>query len=185
MRRAEGVPKSRKKCYHAIRDGFPQLSREPLFFRSDPQVVRNGDLVVFWLVLGRRHLSNFGDWAKKEKRNFPAPGVLKWRRKSCHAIRHGGPQPFYILRFARPDRQGWEIAKYGYFGRFWPGMALGTEINPGRGLKTEKCNFQALGVPKSRKKLPHYPGWLFATFLRCTFWPTGPPRAGNRKMWGF
>ena len=28
---------------------------------------------------------------------------------------------------------------------------------------------------------PRYPGWLSATFLHFTFWPTGPPGAGNRE----
>ena len=38
-----------KKCYHAIGDGFPQLSRGQIFFLADPQVVVEGDLLGFGL----------------------------------------------------------------------------------------------------------------------------------------
>ena len=83
---------------------------------------------------------------------------------------------------ADPDPQGQEIAQYGDFRPFWPRAAFGTYRNPGRGLKTEKRNFPALGVPKPKKKLPRYPGWLPATFLCFMFWPTGPPWVENRKI---
>ena len=36
--------RNRKKSYHAIRDGFPQFSREQLFFRSDPH---RSETVIF------------------------------------------------------------------------------------------------------------------------------------------
>ena len=94
----------------------------------------------------------------------------------------GCPQLSDSLRFGRPDPQGQEIAKYGYFRPFWPRTAFGTWRNHGRGLKTEKRNFPALGVPKLKQRLPRYLGWLSATFLRFTFCSTGPPRAGNRKI---
>ena len=71
--------------------------------------------------------------------------------------------------------------KYRYFRPFWPRKAFGTCRHPGPGLKTEKRNFLAIGVPKSKKKLPQYLGWLSATFSRFTLCPTGLPWAGNRK----
>ena len=73
------------------------------------------------------------------------------KTKSYHAVWDGCPQLFYVLQFGRPDPQGREIAKYGYFRPFWPRTAFGTYRNPGRGLKMEKHNYPALGVPKSKK----------------------------------
>ena len=40
------------------------------------------------------------------------------------------------------------------------------------------------GSRNGKQMLPHYPGWVSATFLYFTFWPTGPPRAGNRRIPG-
>ena len=48
-----------KKCYHAIRDGYPQLSQEPLFFQSDPELSQRVIYWVFGLVLGHGHLEKF------------------------------------------------------------------------------------------------------------------------------
>ena len=70
-------------------------------------------------------------------------------------------------------------------GDFWARTALGTYRNPGPGPKTKNRNFPVLGVPKRKKKLLRYPGWLSATILHFMFWPTGPPWAGNRKIRGF
>ena len=90
--------------------------------------------------------------------------------------------PFYLLA----DPEGREIAKYGYFSSFWPRTAFSTWKNPGRGLKTEKRNFLALGVPKSKTKVNTLSGMVVRNFfLHFTFRPTGPPRLGNRKIWVF
>ena len=53
-----------KKCYQAIRDGFPQLSWEQKELVGPPPV-GNGDLVVFWPILGLGHL---------EEGEIPGPG---------------------------------------------------------------------------------------------------------------
>ena len=45
-----------------------------IFFLADPQVVRNGDLVVCGPVLSRGHLEKFRDWAKNKKTPFPGAG---------------------------------------------------------------------------------------------------------------
>ena len=109
----KGSQNPRKKCYHAIRDGFAQLSQEQLLFRSDPHVVGNNDLLGFWPVLGRGHLEKFRARAENRKTQFPG-------------------------------------AK-GTFGRENPSAP---DVSP------KNC----------------------ATFLHFAFWPTGPPRAGNRKI---
>ena len=69
----------------------------------------------------------------------------------------------------------------------WPvlGRRAGTWRNSGPGPKTKKRNFPQLGVPEQRGNKPRCPRWFSATVLRCAFRPTGPPRAGNRKIWGF
>ena len=103
-----------EKCYHAIQDSFPQLSREQVFVRSDPQVVAKGDLLGFWPVLGHGHSVKFSARAKSRKMQFPGA-----RDTFVQKIRP--PQNFlpeiaqlsYLLRFGRPDPQGREIAKYG------------------------------------------------------------------------
>ena len=81
---------------------------------------------------------------KTEKHNFlELGGILQ--RKSVRPKRFSQKvQLFYILRFGRPDPQGQEIAKYGFFRPVWPRAALGTERNSGP--KTEKCNFPELGA---------------------------------------
>ena len=104
------------------------------------------------------------------------------RKKDYHAIWDGFPQLSYRLRFDRPDPHGQENAKCEDFRPFWLRIAAGTQRNPGRGLKMEKRNFSALGVPKRRKKLTTLSGMVVRNFLRFTFCPTAPPRAGNRKI---
>ena len=104
-----------------------QLSREQLFFRSDPQVVAKGDLVGFCPVLGRGHLEKFRALVKNGKTRFPGPrgtfgGGNRPPQKFLPKIAH----LFYNLRFGRPDPQGREIAKYRFSGPFWPRAALGT-----------------------------------------------------------
>ena len=103
---SKGVSKSKKTCYHAIRDGFPQLSQEPLFFRSDPHVVENGDLLGFWPVLGRGHLEKFRARAENRKTQFPSARGREIEEKNYHAVWDDFPQLFYIVLFARPDTQG-------------------------------------------------------------------------------
>ena len=67
---------------------------------------------------------NSGPGPKSEKRNFTELGALlgkksvrpkSFSRKLCNFL--------YILRFHRPEPQGWEIAKYWGFRPFWPGAA--------------------------------------------------------------
>ena len=80
-------------------------------FLVGPPPVRNGDLVVFWPVLGRGHLDKFQDWANIIKTQLPGARGPEIEKKSYHAMRNGCPQLFYVLRFARPDPQGRKIAK--------------------------------------------------------------------------
>ena len=85
-----------------------------------------------------------GTWrfflGETDKRNFPVLEVLLGRKSGRFLPEIA--QPFYGLRFGRPDPHGQEIAKYLVFGPFWPRTALGTKRNSGR--KTEKRNFPVL-----------------------------------------
>ena len=64
------------------------------------------------------------------------------------------------------------------FGPFW---AAGKR-NSGPWPKTEGRDFPALGVPKSKKKVTTLSGMFVRNFFAFAFCPTGPPRAGNRKI---
>ena len=83
---------------------------------------------------------------RKKKPTISGARGPETEEKICHAIRGGCPQLSYILRFGRPDTQGWENPKYRDFTPFWPRTALSTERNPGCGPKTEKHNFPVPGV---------------------------------------
>ena len=122
--RATGVPESKKKCYHAIRDGFPQFLREHLFSRSDPHVVGNGDFLGFRPVLGRGYLEKFRARAENRKMQFPGARALLGK-KICppQNLLPKSAQLFYILRFGQPDPHGREIPKLGFSGL---GQPLGT-----------------------------------------------------------
>ena len=125
VRRAEGVPKS-KKCYHAIRDNFPQPSREQLFFRSDPQVVAKGDLLGVWPVLDPGHLKKFQARVKNGKTRFPGARGPKIENKSYNAIRMV-VRNFFTAR-ALTDRipRGGKSQNTGILGPFGLGQPLGT-----------------------------------------------------------
>ena len=86
---------------------------------------------------------------------------------------------FYVLAGQTPTGGKTRNTRIlGHFGLGWP---LALEEIPGPGRKRKKRNFTVLGVPKQKKMLPRYPGWLSATFLHVIFWPTGPSGAGNQE----
>ena len=69
---------------------------------SDQCVVRNGDLVVFWPVLGPGHWEKFWAQAKNRKTQFPGVrGPETGKKKSSHC-----PQLSYSSRFDRPKPHG-------------------------------------------------------------------------------
>ena len=96
---------------------------EQFFFPVGPPPVGTGDLVVFWPVSGRGQLEKLRDWAKN-KAQFPGARGPKIGKKNVTTL--SGMVVRNALRFARPDRQGREIAKYGDFRPVWPGTAFGT-----------------------------------------------------------
>ena len=160
-------PKPKKKLPR-----YPGQFPATFFFLSDPHVVGNSDLPGVLPVLGRGHLDKFRARAENRKTQFPGArgtfgGDLRPPQKFLPEI----AQLFYILRFGRPDPNGREIAKCW---PFWPRAAHGTWRNSGP--KTENRNFPELGGllganPSAPKVSPQN-------------WPTGPPRAGNRKILG-
>ena len=143
--RATGVPKSKKKCYHAIQGGFPQLSQEQLFSRSDPHVVGNGDLLGVWPVLGCGHLEKFRARAESRKTQFPgARGTFGEKICPHQSFLPKIPLFFCILRFGRPDPQGQEVVKNGGFGLGQP-LALGEIIGENtdcQGIHLNPSNFR-------------------------------------------
>ena len=119
-----------EKCYHAIRDGFPQLSREGLFFRSDPQVVAKGDLLGFWPVLGRGHLEKFRARVKNGKPRFPGArgtfgGKIRLPQKFLPEI----AQLFLRQVLADWTPRGGKSQNTGFLGPFGLGQPLGTYRN--------------------------------------------------------
>ena len=77
--------------------------------------------------LGRPwHLTKSRAPAENGKPQFPGARGPEIEKKSYHAIEDGCPYFFFVLRFAQPDPQGQEIAKYEYDRPFWPRTDLGT-----------------------------------------------------------
>ena len=149
--RATRVPKS-KKSYHAVRDGFPQLSREQIFFWSDPHVVGSGHLLGFWPVLGRGHLEKSRARAENRKTQFPGtsgtfgkqsvrPKIFSPKLRNCFT--------FCVLAERTPT--GRKSQNNGFLRPFRPRAALGTWRNSGR--KTAKHK-QPHGDRKERTKPP-------------------------------
>ena len=103
-------------------------------FSVRPPPVRNGDLVVFWIVLGLGTWRNHAPGRKTRKNNFLVLGAL-WEGGDLAAPKFSPqnrpkspkiPPLYYIFRFGRPDTLGREITKHWFFGPFWPRSALGT-----------------------------------------------------------
>ena len=92
----------------------------------EPPPVENGDLVVFWPVLGRGHLEKIRAWVNNRKSQFSGARGSEIEKivttLSGMVVRNF----FYILHFGRPDPPGREIAKYRFSRPFWPRAALGT-----------------------------------------------------------
>ena len=124
------------------------------FFLVRPPPAGNSDLVLFWPVLGRGHLEKSWTRAGNIKTQFPGARGPKTERKRYHAVRDGCPQPFYVLRFARPDSHGREIAQYGHFRPFWPRTAFGTWRNRAR-AENGKTQFPGARGPEIEGKSYH------------------------------
>ena len=99
------------------------------------------------------------------------------------------PQRF-LPESAHP--QGRKFAKYQskgcrVLGHVGPGRIPWHLRNPRPRPKTEKHNFPVLGAllggGSGRPK--RLPTKVRDFFLNFTIWPTGPPRAGNRRNWVF
>ena len=82
-----------------------------------------------------------------------------------------------------PDQtpQGQEIVKYCFLGPF---ALWHLEKSRARAENGKKRNFPVLGVPKSTKNVTTLFRMVVRNFFTFAFWPTRPPRAGNRKMLG-
>ena len=101
---ALGVPKSRKKSYHAIRDGCPQLFYTLPFGQTDPQgreFEKYGDFRPFWPRAAFGTWRNPGRGRKTEKTQFPGARGPKIEGKKLP--RYPGWLSATFYRFARPD----------------------------------------------------------------------------------
>ena len=120
-----GVPKSRKKCYHAIRDGSLQLFYISRFDRPGPQGREIAKYLFsrpFWPRAAPWHLEKFR--AENRKTRFPgARGTFGGGNRPPQKFLPKSAQLFDILRLDPPDPQGWEIAKYWVFRPFGLGAA--------------------------------------------------------------
>ena len=118
----QGSRNRKKKCYHAIRDGFPQLSRKQLFFQSDPH---RSETVIWW------YFGPFWAWgtcrnsrpgparAENTKMQFPSArgtfgGEIRPPKKFSPKLRN------FLMFSDLADRTppGREIAKYWVFRPF-------------------------------------------------------------------
>ena len=120
--------RNRKKCYHAVRDGFSQLFYTLRFHRLDPhgrEITKYGGFSAILAQDGLWHLKKSRARAETGKTQFPGARGPETEKK---LPRYPGwlSATFLHLRFDRPDPQGREIAKYGGFRPFWPRTALGT-----------------------------------------------------------
>ena len=108
----KGSQNRENKCYHAIQDGFLQLSHEQIFPGRTPtwsETVIYGVFGPFWAAGTWR---NSGPGRKTAKRNFPELGALLGGK----SVRPKSFSPklrnfFFIFRFGRTDLNGREIAK--------------------------------------------------------------------------
>ena len=153
-------PKNRKKCYHAIRDNFPQLSREQLFFRSDPQVGAKGDLLGFWPVLGRGHAEKFRAQVENRKTQFSGARGPKIEEKKGTTLSGMVVRNFFTFHVL-PNRtpRGGKSKTTGILGRFglwhlkqsWARVENGEmQLAGARGLETENKGYHAIrdGCPQ-------------------------------------
>ena len=150
-----GVPKSKKKSYHAIRDGCPQLSHGLCFARPDPhvrEIAKYGVFRPFWprTTLGTER--NPRAMPKTEKCNFPVLGALLWGKiRTPQNFRPESAQLFCTFRFGRPDPHGEKSQNTGFLGHFCLGRPLALreirgriQKNTNRHIETEKREINPL-----------------------------------------
>ena len=106
------------------------------FFSVGPPTVGNGDLVVFWPVLGRRHLEKFWDWAKNRKTRFPGARGPKFEKKKVITLSGMVVRNFFtfcVLTHRTP--RGEKSQNTGFLGPFGLGQPLALREIPGRKQK--------------------------------------------------
>ena len=146
------------------------------FWPTGPPRAGKREIRGFWAILaqaGRWHLEKSWAWAENGKLQFPGARGPEMKKHATTVSRmvFRNFLAFYVLADRTPT--GGKSQNRGFLGHlFWPRTALGTQRNPGPGPKSEKHKFPVQGVRKRKKRLPRYPGWLSATFLCFTFWPT-------------
>ena len=117
------------------------------FFPVGPHVVVNGDLVVFWPVLGHGHLKKFRAGSKTEKRDFPAlrfPKSTKNTTLSGIVVRNCFT--FYVLPERSP--RGGKSRNIGFLGPF----GLGHLEKFRARVKNGKTHFPGARGPKTEEK---------------------------------
>ena len=154
-------PKIKQKCYHAIRDGFQQLSREQFFFLSDHH---RSETVIWWgfgLFWAEGTWRNSGTGPKTKKTQFPGDRGPETEKKSYHGIRDGCPQlslTVYVLAHRTPT--GGKSRNGGISGHFGPGPRLAIREKSWGWAETGKMQFPGArgtfwgGIRTPQKLLP-------------------------------
>ena len=170
------------KKNHVIRDSFPQLSGEQLFFRSDPRVVAKVDLLGVWPVLGHGNLEKLRTRAKNRKTQFPgARGTFGEKNRAPKSFSRKLRNFFTFCVLTDRTPRGGKSQNTVFLGPFGLGQSLGTSRNSGP--KTEKHNFPELEALLGKNpSAPKVYARNCTTFLHFVFWPSGPPRPGNCEI---
>ena len=112
---------------------FRNFLGNKFFFRSDPHVVGNGDLLGFWPVLGRGHSEKFRARAENRKTQFPGDRGPETEKKvttlSGMVVRSF--LSVYVLAHRTP--KGGKSRNAGILGRLGPGRPLALGEIPGVG----------------------------------------------------
>ena len=90
---------------------------------------------------------------------------------------------FYVLADRTP--MGGKSRNTGFLGHFGLGRPLALRQIPGLDRKRKNAISRSYGLFwGGNPDVPKFSPRRCATFLPFTFWPTGPPRAGNREIRG-
>ena len=146
-------------------------------------MVRNGDSLGFWPILGTKR--NSGPGPKSEKHNFPELGALLGKKSVCprnFSLKLCNFFTFCVLAHRTP--RGGKSQNTGFLGHFGLGQPLGTYRNSGP--KTEKCNILELGAFLEKKSVrpKSFSQKLRNFFAFCVF-AVWTPRGGKSQNTGF
>ena len=154
------------------------------FALPDPQgreIAKYGDFRPFWPRTAFGTQRNHGRGLKTEKTRFPGARGPKIEKKMSPRCPGWFPATFSGITSFRSDPHRSETVIWWYFGLFW---AAGTEENSGTGPKTEKRNFPAPGVLKSKTKVTTLSSMVVGNLFTFYVLPDRTPRGGKLRNTG-